>query len=115
MNHTSLIHPTYRHLDRRVRIAGLPLAHWVQLVFAGVVAYALAHVLPFGPTYDLSVAVTVAGVPVAATLAAGTGQHPLSFAAALIRWRLRARAYAPSRPGSAASGYALCADDRRRP
>lgn len=105
---TSLLHPAYRHLDRTVRLAGLSLAQWTQLVAAGVVAWALARVLPFGATYDLSIAVTVAGVPVAAAFAAGSGQtSPLATVAAALRWRRRAAVYAPGIADPAITGYAL--------
>lgn len=104
----SLLHPAYRHLDRTVRLAGLSLAQWTQLVAAGVIAWALARVLPFGATYNLSIAVTVAGIPVAAAFAAGTGQtSPLATVAAAIRWRRRAGVYAPGLADAAITGYAL--------
>lgn len=106
----SLVHPTYRHLDRRIRLAGLPLGQWVQLLAAAAAAYALAQVLPFGATYDLSVAVTIAGVPVAAALAAGTATNPLAVLAALARWRRLAKLY-PSAKAASATGYVLVGDE----
>jgi len=105
----SLIHPTYRHLARPIHLAGLTLAQWAQLVAAGAAAWLLTRVLPFGATYDLSVAVTIAGMPLAASLAAGTGStHPLAYARALLTWRRRASVYPPaSAAGATAGGYRL--------
>ena len=104
----SLVHPAYRHLDRTGRLAGLSLGQWSQLVAAGVVAWLLARVLPFGSSYDLSIAVTVAGVPVAATLAAGSGHaSPLMTLVAALRWRRHAGVYAPGVADDTVSGYVL--------
>ena len=106
----SLVHPAYRHLDRTVRLAGLSLGQWSQLVAAGVAAWLLARVLPFGSSYDLSIAVTVAGVPVAAALAAGSGHgSPLMTLAAALRWRRQAGVYVPGVADDAVSGYVLAA------
>jgi hypothetical protein len=105
----SLIHPTYRHLERSIRLAGLSLAQWAQLVTAGAVAYALAQHLPFGGTYSVSVAVTVAGVPVAAAVAAGSGGvRPLALLVATVRWRGTAKLHLPGVAASAPpAGYRL--------
>lgn len=109
MEPASLIHPAYRHLDRRVRLAGLTLAQWSQLVASAATAYALAKVLPFGDTYNVSVAVTLAGVPVAALIAAGTGAvHPLDVLLAIARWRRTAGLYLPGvADDDAPAGYRL--------
>ena len=113
-NPSSLVHPAYRHLDRTVRLGGLSLGQWSQLVGAGITAWALSRVLPFGTTYDLSLAVTIAGVPVAATFAAGTGRtSPIQTMAAVIRWRRHAHVYAPGMPDDGLIGYALLAPARQ--
>ena len=110
---TSLLHPAYRHLDRTVRLAGLSLAQWTQLVAAGVVAWALARVLPFGATYDLSIAVTVAGVPVAAAFAAGSGQtSPLATVAAALRFVAPLRVDAPRAASIRAASCCACSRGR---
>lgn len=108
-----LIHPTYRYLDRQVRLAGLTLAQWTQLVAGGVSAWLLARLLPFSATYDLSIAVTLAGVPIAASLAAGTDTvHPLAFLRQVARWRRRASVYLPGIE-TEPSGYALRGEGAR--
>ena len=109
-NDSSLIHPTYRHLDRPIRLGGLTPVQWAQLVASGAAAWLLAKVLPFGSTYDLSVAVTIAGIPAAASLAAGTGSgHPFAQIRAVLTWRRRARLYVPCATTAdvAAKGYRL--------
>ena len=100
----STIHPTYRHLDRPVRLAGLTLAHWVQLVLAGAVAYGVAQLLPFSPTWSLSIATTLAGTPLAVSIgaASGTTPDPVAYARALWRWRRNARVYVPPGVGTRA-------------
>jgi hypothetical protein len=109
----SLIHPTYRYLDRAVRLAGLTLAQWAQLVGAGVGAWVLARVLPFSATYDLSVAIALTGMPVAASLAAGADTvHPVAQARAVLAWRRTAAIYLPG-GGGAPDGYRTVAERPR--
>lgn len=107
-----LVHPTYRHLERPVRISGLTLRQWGLLVGAGAVAYVLAQLLPFSGTYDLSVAVTVVGVPVAVMLAsADAGVSLPGYLRDAARWRRTARRLDPAvRPSKAPAGYRLLAD-----
>ncbi|HEX8082654.1 MAG TPA: hypothetical protein VF529_00080 [Solirubrobacteraceae bacterium] len=103
----SLIHPTYRYLDRAVRLAGLTLAQWTQLVGAGAGAWLLARALPFSATYDLSVAIAIVGVPVAASLAAGADAvHPVAQLRAVLAWRRRAAVYLPG-AATTADGFRL--------
>ncbi|HEX8121236.1 MAG TPA: hypothetical protein VF549_08220 [Solirubrobacteraceae bacterium] len=111
----SLIHPTYRYLDRAVRLAGLTLAQWSQLVAAGVGAWLLAQLLPFSSTYNLSVAISLAGMPVAASLAAGADTvHPLAQARAVMRWRRVAAVYMPGADATVPSGYRLLPETRHQ-
>ena len=113
---TSLIHPSYRHLDRTIRLAGLSLVQWTELVIAGAVAFALAQILPFGGTYNVSVAVTIAGVPIAAALAAGSSaESPIDVLVQTVRWRRAAKLYDPSLAAEhAPAGYRLSADGARK-
>lgn len=104
-----LIHPTYKHLSRQIRLAGLTLTQWTYLVAAGAAAFALSHLLPFSDTYNLSVAITIAGTPAAATLAGATGEtHLFGYIAALIQWRRHATLHEPGRPSrNPSAGYTL--------
>lgn len=109
-----LIHPTYRYLDRAVRLAGLTLSQWTQLVGAGIGAWLLARLLPFSSTYDLSVALAIAGMPAAASLAAGPDNvHPLAQARALVAWRHRAAIYLPGGELDLITGYCVTAEAPR--
>ena len=98
----SLIHPTYKHLDRPARLAGLTLAQWAQVTAAGIGAFVLAQLLPFGANYDLGLAVTLTGVPTAVSLAGATASLPLRpHVRSMIRWRRTARLHQPGPPPSA--------------
>jgi hypothetical protein len=112
----NLIHPTYRHLRRSIRLAGLTLGQWAQLVGGGVGAWVLAHVLPFSTSYNLSLAVTAVGVPVAVSLAGGAGAvDPFAYARAFARWRRRAAVHLPGDASADSSiGYTLVPDDVAR-
>jgi hypothetical protein len=111
---SSLVHPTYRYLDRAVRLAGLTLSQWTQLVGAGVGAWLLARVLPFSGTYDLSVGIAIAGVPVAASLAAGADTvHPIAQLRAVLAWRRRAGVYLPGADHAVTVGYRLVVEAPR--
>ena len=113
---TSLIHPTYRYLDRAVRLAGLTLWQWTQLVGAGVGAWLLARILPFSGTYGLSIGITIAGVPVAASLAAGADAvHPLAQLRAVLAGRRCAAVYLPGAEAASVTGYRLVAEQPAHP
>lgn len=63
------VHPTYKHLEDRIRLGGLTLGQWTQLMACGLAAYALSTLLPLPGSWSLSVAVTVCGLPAAAAIA----------------------------------------------
>lgn len=105
---SSLVHPTYRHLDRPIRIAGLTLIHWGHLTAAGCGAWALAKLLPFGATYDLSVALSITGAPAATAIAAGTSDaNPFRYLRDVVRWRRTAAVYEAPRATSRVEVEAL--------
>jgi hypothetical protein len=94
---TTLVHPTYRHLDRPIRIAGLTLFQWTHLTLSAIAAWALAKLLPFSPSYDLSVALSVTGAPAAIAIAAGTGEtNPFRYLSDAFEWRRGAWLYEAS-------------------
>ena len=63
------MHPTYKHLEARIRLAGLTVGQWAQLLASAVAAYGLAQVLSLPGSWSISVAVTVCGLPAATAIA----------------------------------------------
>jgi hypothetical protein len=107
----ALVHPTYRHLDRPVRVAGVTLAHWTALTGAALTAYALWKLLPLPPTTALSVAVTICGVPIAASFAAGENRAELvDLLLAHARGAGTVTRYPPGSTPGLATGRRLSAD-----
>jgi hypothetical protein len=64
-----VFHPTYQHLEDRIRLAGLSLLQWAQLFVCAVAAFGLSKLLPLPGSWSVSVAVTVCGLPAAAAIA----------------------------------------------
>lgn len=64
-----MLHPTYQHLEDRIRLAGLSLLQWAQLFACAIAAFGLSKVLPLPGSWSLSTAVTVCGLPAAAAIA----------------------------------------------
>lgn len=91
-----MVHPTYRHLERAPRLAGLTWRQWLLLVGAGLATYLTARLLPLPSPYDLSVALTVCGTPAAAGLAlAGSDRHLGVDLRTLWRWHRTRRLFLP--------------------
>jgi hypothetical protein len=65
----AMLHPTYQHLEDRIRLAGLSLLQWAQLFACAVAAFGLSKLLPLPGSWSVSVAVTVCGLPAAAAVA----------------------------------------------
>jgi hypothetical protein len=105
--------PTYKHLDAKMRLGGLRLSQWLQLVvavgFAALFGVYLSP-LPLGPTITLSV--FVAGLPVAVSFAAMGLEFSVSgFLRALWRFGRSPRRYLPG-GGAAGVGYVVVAEQR---
>ena len=64
-----MLHPTYQHLEDRIRLAGLSLLQWAQLFVCALAAFGLSKLLPLPGSWSVSVAVTVCGLPAAAAIA----------------------------------------------
>ena len=105
----SLVHPTYQYLERRPRFLGLTFLQWGQLAACACAAWLLAKLLPLPGSYDVSIAVTIAGIPAAGALVAMDADFDvLAWLRALVRWRRSAGLYLPGlAPNSAMSGYVL--------
>ena len=100
--------PTYKHLDAKLRLGGLRLGQWLQLILAGGFALVFGmYVSPLaaGPTIALSV--FVAGLPVAVSFAAlGLEFSVTGFARAAWRWLRAPRRYLPG-AGLVPTGYVV--------
>jgi hypothetical protein len=105
------MHPTYKHLGDRVRLGGLTLGQWTQLLACALPAYALSTLLPLPGSWSLSVAVTVCGLPAAGAIAFMSADFDVvGLARAAVRWQRSRKRYAGSAllshaetaPGSAA-------------
>jgi hypothetical protein len=82
------VHPTYRHLEDRIRLGGLRLGQWTQLLVCGLAAYALSRLLPLPGSWSLSVAVTVCGLPAAGAIAFMSADFDvLGWGRAAVRWQ----------------------------
>ncbi len=89
-------HPTYKHIEGRIRLGALTLPQWAQLFVGAVLAFGLSKVLPLPGTWALSVALTVVGIPVGALVALGQADISLSrFLLSALRFRRGARRYRP--------------------
>jgi hypothetical protein len=64
-----VLHPTYKHLEDRIRLAGLTLGQWAQLFVCALAGWGLAQALPLPGTWSLSLAMTICGLPAAAAIA----------------------------------------------
>lgn len=64
-----MLHPTYKHLEDRIRLAGLSLAQWSQLFVCALGAFGLSKLLPLPGSWAVSVAITVCGLPAAGAVA----------------------------------------------
>jgi hypothetical protein len=91
-----VIHPTYRHLDRRMRLFGLTIAQLAQLFAAGFAAYALLKLLPHGMPERTTVALVVPFGPFAFAYGAQGGDFCLcDQLASLARFTRRRGVYEP--------------------
>ena len=108
----SLVHPTYRHLERRTRLFGLTFLQWAQVTVCVLAAWLLSRVLPLPGPYDVSVAVTLAGIPAAAAVVATDADHDvLALLRGLRSWRTARAIYLPGEHQGIQTirGYALTA------
>jgi hypothetical protein len=104
-------HPTYKHLEARLRLGAFSLGQWAQITTAGVTAALFGgYVSPFPTQVTLFVSIVGAGLPVAVSY----GAMGLEFSVAQIAragwryWRQPRRFLAG--PGEPTAGYAVVAD-----
>src|SRR4051812_10717132 len=105
-------HPTYKHLEARLRLGVFALGQWAQIAAAGVAAALFGvYLSPFPPSVTMFVAIVVAGLPVALSYGAmGLEFSVGAFAAAGWRYWRASRRYLPG-AGEAAVGYLVSTAD----
>lgn len=108
-------HPTYKHLEAKLRLGAFSLAQWAQITVAGACAAVFGGYLsPFPLQVTIFVSILGAGLPVALSY----GAMGIEFSVAQLAragWRFwrEPRRFLPG-PGEATSGYVVLADAQRR-
>jgi hypothetical protein len=100
----------YKHLDAKLRIAGLSLGQWAMVAAVGAAAIVYGFYLsPFGVYVTLFSAVYLAALPIGATAMAALNEIDVGLLVrSAIRWRRMEGRYVPG-PGPA-RGYAIRQD-----
>jgi hypothetical protein len=104
-------HPTYKHLEARLRLGAFSLGQWGQITAAGVAAAVFGGYLsPFSTQVTIFVAIVGAGLPVAVCYGAmGLEFSVAQFVRAVWRyWRQPRRFLAGA--GEPSSGYRVLAE-----
>ena len=95
------VHPTYKHLEDRIRLGGLTVGQWSQLLVCGRAAYALSTLVPLPGSWSLTVAVTICGLPAAGAVAfMNTDFDVVQGVRAAVRWRHAPTLYRAATSGS---------------
>ena len=104
-------HPTYKHLEARLRLGAFSLGQWAQLTSAGIVAVLFGgYVSPFSAQLTIFIAFVGAGLPVAVTYGAmGLEFSVAQFTKAAWRYRRAPRRYLAG-PGQPTTGYVVVSD-----
>ena len=104
-------HPTYKHLEAKLRIGAFSLGQWAQITIAGVAAAVFGGYLSPLPTQaTIFVSIIGAGLPVAVSYGAmGMEFSVAQFATAGWRYWRGPRRYLAG-AGEPTTGYALLAD-----
>jgi hypothetical protein len=108
-------HPTYKHLEARLRLGAFSLGQWAQITAAGVAAALFgAYLSPFPTQVTIFVSIAGAGLPVAASYGAmGLEFSVAQFARAGLRYWRQPRRFLAG-PGEPTAGYAVLADEVHR-
>ena len=104
-------HPTYKHLEARLRLGAFSLGQWGQITAAGVAAALFGGYLsPFPTPVTIFVSIVAAGLPVAVSYGAmGLEFSVAQFAQAAWRyWRQPRRFLAGA--GEPSPGYRVLAE-----
>jgi hypothetical protein len=91
------VHPTYKHLEDRIRLGGLSLRQWAQLLVCAVAAYSLSRLLPLPGSWSVSIAVTVCGLPAAGAIAFMSADFDvIAWMRVALQWRRAPKCYVGS-------------------
>lgn len=104
-------HPTYKHLEERLRLGAFSIGQWAQITVAAISAAVFGGYLsPFSAQVTIFVAVVGAGLPVAISYGAMGLQFSVAqFTRAAWRYWRAPRRYLPG-PGAFAIGYVVASD-----
>ena len=107
-------HPTYKHLEARLRLGAFSLGQWAQITAAAIAATLFGGYLsPFPTQVTIFVAIVGAGLPVAISYGAMGLQFSVAqFTRAAWRYWRAPRRYLAG-PGLATSGYVVASDPGR--
>jgi hypothetical protein len=107
-------HPTYKHLEARLRLGAFSLGQWAQITAAGASAAVFGGYLsPFSTQVTIFVSIVGAGLPVAISYGAmGLEFSVAEFARAGWRYWHQPRRFLAG-PGERTVGYVLVADPTR--
>ena len=101
-------HPTYKHLEAKLRLGSFSLGQWAQISAAAATAAIFGvYVSPFPASVTIFVSIVLAGMPVALCYGAMGLEFAVgSFAVAAWRYWREPRRYLPG-AGSPSRGYVV--------
>lgn len=109
-------HPTYKHLEAKLRLGAFSLGQWAQITAAAVAAAVFGgYVSPLPTQATIFVSIVAAGLPVAVSYGAmGLEFSVAQFARAAWRYWRHPRRYLAG-PGASTAGYVLLVEAARQP
>lgn len=110
------MHPSYKHLEEKIRVGDLTLWQWGG-VLAGITLAMLwgFYLSPFGALVTLFSAVYLAGLPALAALLAGLTEFDfIGLVRNAWRWWRSPGRYLPGCGDELPKGYVVVAEDRDR-
>ena len=104
-------HPTYKHLEARLRLGAFTLGQWTQITAAAIAATLFGgYVSPLPAQATIFISIVGAGLPVAITYGAmGLEFSVAQFSRAAWRYWRSPHRYLPG-PGQPTSGYLVLND-----
>jgi hypothetical protein len=103
-----VLHPTYKHLDAKLRLGAFTVGQWAQIGLAGVIAAVFGvYVSPLPSTVTIFVSILGAGLPVALSYGAmGLEFSVGQFVGSAWRYWRSPRHYLPG-SGQELAGYVV--------